>query len=103
MSDHDSVDGCFGRVMQAAESITKGDGTLQQSIANAAERLCGLDSADFPRDLRPSFAVLYEALTAEGSYDDTARLLSDERAEWIAGRILELWREVERREAQQRD
>jgi hypothetical protein len=95
----DSVSSCEERMQRAAWALAVGELSLPARLQGAAEIIVVLDPHDFPRDLRVKFANIHEAITAEGSFADSVRRMTPERAGQVARDIWELAAEVARRDA----
>lgn len=95
----DSVSSCAERVAQAAHILTDSGAPLTERLTDAALAIGILDPRDFPPDLRLSFARIHEAITAEGSFDDSVARMSGERRRGVSEDICGLAAEVARREA----
>lgn len=94
-----SVRSCAERVARAEWALAIGLSALPQRLADAAETVGILDPRDFPPDLRLPFVRIHEAITAEGSFEDSIRAMTADTAQGIARQIAELAAEVARRNA----
>lgn len=99
MRREDSVHDCAEPMARAMYGLATGIAPLPARLAGATLLLVILEPREFPRDLRVQFAQLHEALTAEGSLDDTVQRMTPERAEEVAKLLYELAAEVARRDA----
>lgn len=85
----------------AVQSLALGNAPLQSRLNNAGSSLLPLLETDFPEDLQLHFQEIINALTSkaaqlegEGKLESTTRQLSNEEAEHIAERIIDLLDEI---------
>jgi hypothetical protein len=92
--------GTHERLWLAVEALASGHGSLQSRLGDAGQTLVPLRLADFPDELQSSFQELMErlsnksALKEEGAVASTTSQMSDEDAEDVAKRIVELFDQV---------